>query len=267
MNDWSRALDEAAGVFEEKNPTKLDRTFNELLPPAPRVSQDSTTSAVVDRVINHFDAQPGTPTRPTSRVTVRKSKGRYPIHPSSISISKGERVNTLTKSDDAEMVTDHQSESDAVADAGFLRKADGAIQEQIDLLEEWVSCNLSAARKDVARYWALKLPALLSSVSITALESFGYGDVIIVMSAIAALCIGIDAAFPGGQLYNIHKRAANEARRLQNDILIEWRLALLGDWRSIKTSLSLILSQTKEERARIDNYITEAEASLGKARS
>ena len=104
-------------------------------------------------------------------------------------------------------------------------------------------------------------------MSITALESFGYGNVVIVLGVVSALCIGIDAAFPGGQLYNVHKRAANEARRLQHDVITKWRQVQFDESRSINGAVKTILDGVQSERTRIDKYITDAEASLGKSRT
>ena len=68
-------------------------------------------------------------------------------------------------------------------------------------------------------------------------------------------------------MHNIHKRAANEIRRLQHDILTKWRQAQLGPDNELTGAAHAILQQVQEDRKRIDAYVTEAEASLGKASS
>jgi hypothetical protein len=148
-----------------------------------------------------------------------------------------------------------------------ISRANMIVQEQLDYLESWTNINLAEARKDWWRFWAFKIPALISSVSITALESFGYGDVVIVLGVVSALCIGIDAAFPGGQLYNVHKRAANEARRLQHDVITKWRQVQFDESRSVNGAVKNILDEIQNERTRIDKYITDSESSLGKSRA
>ncbi|MFO1434061.1 MAG: hypothetical protein U1F76_28895 [Candidatus Competibacteraceae bacterium] len=73
------------------------------------------------------------------------------------------------------------------------------IQEQLDILESWVAHNISSARKDSIRFWVLKIPAISCSVSVSAVEAFGYGKLVILLGLVTAFCVGIDALFPGGQ--------------------------------------------------------------------
>jgi hypothetical protein len=148
-----------------------------------------------------------------------------------------------------------------------IAKAEVIIKEQLDFLSKWADSNSDFAKKDRFRYWVLKVPALVSTVSVSALEAFGYGQTVILAGVIAAFCVGIDAAFPGGQLHNIHKRATNEIRRLQHDVLTKWRQAQLGPKEELVSAAQAILKDIQENRARIDTYVTEAEASLGKADS
>jgi hypothetical protein len=139
------------------------------------------------------------------------------------------------------------------------------VQEQLDILEEWTVENLQLARRDAIRFWALKLPAIVSSASVAALEASGYGQVVIVLGVVTALCIAIDGLFPGGQLHNIHKRAACETRRLQQDTIIRWRRAQLDSdsSQSLAKVGQAVLTSIQKERTRIDKYVTDAESSLG----
>jgi len=148
-----------------------------------------------------------------------------------------------------------------------IARAEAIMEEQLKILSEWADTNSNFAEKDRFRYWVLKVPALVSTVSVSALEAFGYGQAVIVSGVLAAFCVGIDAAFPGGQLHNIHKRATNEIRRLQQDVLTKWRQAQLGPAEELVSATHAILKDIQENRAKIDTYVTEAEASLGKADS
>lgn len=137
------------------------------------------------------------------------------------------------------------------------------VQEQIDVLEKWVNDNIRLARKDFIRFWVFKTPAIICSVSVAAFESFGYGQVNIILGVITAFCVGIDALFPGGRLHNAHKRAANEARRLQHNAIGKWRKAQLDKDGDRSKSAQDIIDYIQKERTRIDKYLTDTEASLG----
>jgi hypothetical protein len=140
---------------------------------------------------------------------------------------------------------------------------DDVIQEQVDVLEAWVKYNEAQAKRDFMRFWAFKIPAIACSVSVAAFESLGFGVIVIVLGVISAFCVGIDALFPGGRLHNVHKRAANEARRLQHDAIARWRQAQLGKNSDRRQAVSTILDFIQTERSRIDKYVTDAESSLG----
>ena len=141
------------------------------------------------------------------------------------------------------------------------------IQNQLDVLEEWIGRNSKMARRDSIRYWIFKIPAIICTVSVTAFEVFGYGQVNVVLGVVAAFCVAVDAAFPGGQLHNAHKRAANEARRLQHNAIGKWQKAQLDTNVSLEEAARTIIDYIQRERTRIDKYVTDAEASLGNQNS
>ena len=148
-------------------------------------------------------------------------------------------------------------------DSSYPVDLDDVIQEQVDVLEAWVKHNADQAKRDFMRFWAFKIPAIACSVSVAAFESLGFGVIVIVLGVISAFCVGIDALFPGGRLHNVHKRAANEARRLQHDAIVRWRQAQLGKDSERRQAVSTILDFIQKERSRIDKYLTDAESSLG----
>jgi hypothetical protein len=236
MNDWKDLIEKVAKKAAEEGllgDTGSDMR-KDLLPRPRQASLESSLVNVLKSVAGNIEQVP---------------------HP-----TQNEEVITA-------IVSEVPQEKPTVSRAETIAKADIIIQEQLDYLESWTNINLSEARKDWWRFWVFKLPALISTVSITAFESFGYGKVVIILGVVSALCVGIDAAFPGGQLYNVHKQAANEARRLQHDILTKWRQVQFDESRSINGAIKIIMEEVQSERTRIDKYVTDAEASLGKSRT
>lgn len=111
------------------------------------------------------------------------------------------------------------SEKDVVDIQSEVEKAKLVVEEQMKFLEQWFDQNYSESKKDRVQYWLLKIPAIICTVSVTALEAFDYGEAIIILGAVASFCVAVDAVFPRGQLHNVHRKAANEIRRLQHDVL------------------------------------------------
>ena len=161
----------------------------------------------------------------------------------------------------AETKKEETQKTNTVVDSG--PDPNDVVQEQLDILEAWTVENLRLAKRDAIRFWALKLPAIASSASVAAFEAFGYGQVVIILAVVAALCIAVDGLFPGGQLHNVHKRAASEARRLQQNTIIKWRQAQLDPEKPLAEAAKATLATIQKERTRIDKYVTEAESSLG----
>jgi hypothetical protein len=228
MSDWSRLIEKAAQVAKEEG-LLGDDLKKEILPRAPRVEVKSQVMAIVKSVVEENTSLEAIPER----------------------------------NEKPEKATGLPTERTGIAREEALSKANHIIQEQVDLLEEWSKANLAEAQKDWRRFWLFKIPALISSVSVTAFEAFGYGNVVIILGVVSALCIGIDAAFPGGQLHNVHKRAASESRRLQHDVVTRWRQVQFDETRSVSSAVNAILDEIKRERTRIDKYVTDAETSLG----
>ncbi len=236
MNDWEDLIKKVAKkAADEGLLGNADKEFRKDMLPSPRqASMDSSLANVLKSVVGEIERVP----RPV----------------------QDEDVVTAT-------ILEVPQAKPSLSRAESITKADMIIQEQLDYLESWTKLNLAEARKDWWRFWIFKIPALISTVSITAFESFGYGNVVIILGVVSALCVGIDAAFPGGQLHNVHKRAANEARRIQHDVITKWRQVQFDESRSINGAVKTILDEIQNERTRIDKYVTDAEASLGKSRA
>jgi hypothetical protein len=77
------------------------------------------------------------------------------------------------------------------------------------------------------------------------------------------ILVAVDAAFRGGQLHHAHKRAANEACRLQHNAIGKWQKAQLDKIASQDEAARSIIAYIQRERTRIDRYVTDTEASPG----
>jgi hypothetical protein len=84
------------------------------------------------------------------------------------------------------------------------------IQEVVKNLRTWAVANRKDAKRDRFSYWALKIPAFALAAGTSAFETLGVHSAVIVMGVISAMCVAIDAAYPRGLLYNIHRQASNE---------------------------------------------------------
>jgi hypothetical protein len=98
---------------------------------------------------------------------------------------------------------------------------DKAVAEQLAALDNWALANDSDLRKASLRFWILKGPAFLCAVGASAAESFGQGRAVIVLGAVAALAIAIDAAWTGPAT-QVNKRAIQDIRNLQNAVKLKW---------------------------------------------
>jgi hypothetical protein len=103
--------------------------------------------------------------------------------------------------------------------AGF--SPDRAVSAQLAALENWARANERDSVTGAAQFWLLKGLAFLCAVAASAAESFGQGRAVIVLGALAALAIAIDAAW-SGPATAVQKRAIHDIRSLQNSIKLRW---------------------------------------------
>jgi hypothetical protein len=107
---------------------------------------------------------------------------------------------------------------------------------------------------------------MAGAAAATTCAAFGYGSVVIVLAALAAICIAVDGARPAGLLHNVHRKAANEARRAAATLQAGWHLVQLecdGHLDQKRSRAAGLLRTAHAERQRIINYVTAAEAGLG----
>jgi hypothetical protein len=98
---------------------------------------------------------------------------------------------------------------------------DRAVTDQLAALQNWAEANERDTVAGAVRFWLLKGPAFLCAVAASAAESFGQGRAVIVLGALAALAIAVDAAW-SGPANSMHQRAIHDIRGLQNSIKLRW---------------------------------------------
>jgi hypothetical protein len=135
-----------------------------------------------------------------------------------------------------------------------------SLSEHLDELEKWATQNKLDARKDLAAFWALKIPAILSSAFAGVLGHFSLTTVSMIAGAIASVCVIIDGVHPKGMLRNTHLRAYHDIRILASSMMNKWR----SRNRSSKDDnvVSGIIRDGEAERARIAAYVRDAETAL-----
>ena len=97
-------------------------------------------------------------------------------------------------------------------------------------------------------------------------EYFGLGGVVIVLGALSAFCIALDAASPRGVLHNVHRRAFHDLRALQGRIKREWdqiKLTTEQDSPEQKRAVAELIARFGKKSDEIAEAIAAAEASLG----
>ncbi len=260
MSGLDDLIRKAAQIAEEEGLFENDRNevlMQEMLPRPEKVNQqEKALATIMERLKDEtgFD--------------VNQAKGALEsISPEQVqdAVQSGHQTtdHAVEASDNTQNISSgSQSEKNMVYEK-LKPKPEDFIQKQLDVLEEWTNQNLQLAKKDSIRFWILKIPAIICSVSVTAFEFFDYGQINIILGVVAAFCIAVDAAFPGGQMHNAHKRAANEARRLQHNAIGKWQKAQLDKNTSREESARTIIDYIQRERTRIDKYVTDAETSLG----
>ncbi len=137
-----------------------------------------------------------------------------------------------------------------------------ALTQEFARIEEWAQANWSDARKDSVRFWILKIPAILVSASSGVLAYYDFKGIAVLAGAVGSFCVLLDGLNPGGALRNVHLRAVNELRILQNSMRARWDSGLLRGHNSSELAADIIDFSAKEKE-RINVYITSAETSLG----
>jgi hypothetical protein len=134
------------------------------------------------------------------------------------------------------------------------------LAEHLDELEQWAIHNKIDARKDLAGFWILKIPAILASASAGVLGHFALTTVSMIAGAVASVCVIIDGVHPRGMLRNTHLRAYHDIRILSTQMVNKWRSRNLSS--NDENVARTIIRDGEPERTRIASYIRDAETAL-----
>lgn len=148
---------------------------------------------------------------------------------------------------------------------------ESAIDSQIADLERWALANLARDRREKARFWILRGLAFLGAASAAVALGFGLDKLSIALSALAALAVAVDAAWPSGTFRNPHQRAVHDLRELQNTLKLRWdkvRLAHPEPQARERVAHALaLLDAVQTKREEIGKYLGNAEPTPGVERS
>jgi len=97
-----------------------------------------------------------------------------------------------------------------------------ALGEQLEDLERWVSATVREQRREVWRFWTLRVPTLLVAVLALLCVPMGFAVALPGLAAAVAVLLGVDAVWPGGTEQAPLRRAVFELRRLQNTVKLRW---------------------------------------------
>jgi hypothetical protein len=96
-----------------------------------------------------------------------------------------------------------------------------ALAEQLATLDSWARRNERDRLLVSLRFWLLKLPAFVGAAASSVLQAFGFGREVIVLGALVAMAIAIDASL-SGPTQSAYHRAIQEIRNLQNSVKLKW---------------------------------------------
>jgi hypothetical protein len=159
---------------------------------------------------------------------------------------------------------------DAELDA-MLRAPQGfapekAIDEQIEDLERWALANLRQDKNEKIRYWLLRGIAFLGAAGSAVAAGLLANKVALVLSALAALAMAIDSAWPTTSK-NPSLRAVHDLRELQNSLKIRWdkvRLAHPDPSAPQRVAHAMaMLDQVQAKREEIGKYLVTADPTQG----
>ena len=143
---------------------------------------------------------------------------------------------------------------------GIARKtAEEVLADYLAELEQWAVDNRRDARRDAWAFWALKVPAIISSASAGVWAHLGWITVAIISGAVASFCVAVDGIYPHGRLRNVHLRAFFDIRTLAGDVTSRFR----STEGQPDDAVRKIIRESQSEQQRIAAYIRDAEAALG----
>lgn len=137
------------------------------------------------------------------------------------------------------------------------------LREEFKRIEVWAQANNADARRDALRFWSLKIPAILVSATTGVFAFYGLKNFVVLAGAVSSFCVLMDGLKPSGNLRNVHLRAVNDLRILQHNMLAQWDQGVLRGGVNPNLLAAEAIAMSAKEKQRINNYITQAETSLG----
>lgn len=139
-----------------------------------------------------------------------------------------------------------------------------ALRDEFRTIEQWAQANRKDALHDALRFWSLKVPAIIVSTMTGVLAYYKQSGLAVIAGAIGSFCVLMDGLNPGGALRNVHLKAFNELRMLQNNMKSRWNVGLLNEETKNRLAVTIIQIAVKEKE-RINGYVTAADTSLGQS--
>jgi hypothetical protein len=144
-----------------------------------------------------------------------------------------------------------------------------AIDEQIEELERWAMINVRHDRNERVRFWVLRGVAFLGAAGGAVAVALATPKAGVALSALAALAITIDAAWPA-PYRNPAMRAVHDLRELQNTLKLRWdkvRLAHPDPNAPQRVAHAMtMLDAVQAKREEIGKYLASADSSRGVSR-
>ncbi len=141
-----------------------------------------------------------------------------------------------------------------------------AINEQIEELERWALINVRHDRNERVRFWVLRGLAFLGAAGGAVAVALATPKVGVALSALAALAVAIDAAWPA-PFRNPAMRAVHDLRELQNTLKLRWdkvRLAHPDPSAPQRVAHAMtMLDAVQAKREEIGKYLASADSNGG----
>ena len=144
---------------------------------------------------------------------------------------------------------------------------DHAVAEQLSALESWALANERDARNGALRFWLLKGVGFVCAVAASVAASFGQVRPVVILGAVVALAVAVDAALSGSTT-QINRRALQDIRHLQNTVKLKWDKVRIsrpeGKDPARSAEALAILDAIQTKRDEIARYLASPQASPGK---
>ena len=189
------------------------------------------------------------------------------LAPPSPSLPEVSRPAALDPNRTEEVVT--PTPSAAVGAQGF--SPEDALDGQIRDLEAWARAIVRRNRSETARFWVLRGLAFCAAAAAATAALKGFERPVVVLSALSALCIAIEAGWPSASLGNLHRRAVYDLRDLQSTVKLRWHRVRLthpdpASRKRVAHALEL-LELIHAKRDEVGRYLGSSEANPGIHRS